>query len=95
MANDTNLSQILYDRLGSEQLLEELTKALSQEEYDDCMKYIARMHDIEIREGWDESPSEEYMNDMYNAYMREDDHRSCIWCILWWRTSAASAALKP
>lgn len=76
MANDTNLSQELYDCLGSEQLLEELTKALSQEEYDECMKYIARMHDIEIREGWDESPSEDYMEQMYNDYMREDERQT-------------------
>ena len=69
MANDTNLSQILYDHLGSEQLLEELTKALSQEEYDECMKYIARMHDIEI-------PSEDEMDDIYNTYMREDERQT-------------------
>lgn len=69
MANDTNLSQILYDHLGSEQLLEELTKALSQEEYDECMKYIARMHDIEV-------PSEDEMDDIYNTYMREDERQT-------------------
>lgn len=69
MANDTKLSQKLYDCLGSEQLLEELTKALTQDEYDDCMQYIARMNDIEI-------PSEDEMDDLYDTFMREDERRS-------------------
>lgn len=69
MANDTKLSQRLYDCLGSEQLLEELTKALSQEEYDDCMQYIARMNDIEV-------PDEDEMDDIYNSYMREDERQT-------------------
>lgn len=69
MANDTKLSQRLYDCLGSEQLLEELTKALSQEEYDDCMQYIARMNDIEV-------PGEDEMDDIYNSYMREDERQT-------------------
>ena len=69
MAIDTKLSQTLYDHLGSEQLLEELTKALTQDEYDGCMQYIARMHDIEI-------PSEDEMDDIYNTYMREDERQT-------------------
>ena len=69
MANDTKLSMKLYDCLGSEQLLEELTKALTQDEYDDCMKYIARMNDIEI-------PSEDEMDDLYDTFMREDERRT-------------------
>ena len=68
MANDTKLSQKLYDCLGSEQLLEELTKALTQDEYDDCMKYIARMNDIEI-------PSEDEMDDLYESLIRADEIR--------------------
>ena len=69
MAQETNLSRIIYDRLGSEQLLEELTKALSQDEYDDCMLFIARMNDIE-------SPTEDEMDDMYDSYMREDERQT-------------------
>lgn len=69
MANDTKLSLRLYECLGSEQFLEELTKALSQEEYDECMKYIARMNDIEV-------PDEDEMDDIYNSYMREDERQT-------------------
>lgn len=69
MANDTNLSNAIYEALGAEQFLEELTKAMTQDEYDDCMKYIARMHDIEV-------PTEDEMDDIYNAYMREDERQT-------------------
>lgn len=74
MANDTNLSQTLYEQLGSERLLEELTKAMAQDEYDECMKYIARMYDIEIRE--DEIPTEDDMEDMYDTFMREEERQA-------------------
>lgn len=69
MANDTSLSIAIYESLGAEKFLEELTKAMTQDEYDDCMKYIARMHDIE-------APTEDEMDDIYNAYMREDERRT-------------------
>lgn len=69
MANYTNMADELTEILGNEEFLGELIKAMSQEEFDECCKYIARMHDIEIKDGWDEE-------EVYNTYLREDERRT-------------------
>lgn len=64
MAQTTALSERVLDALGFVGTLEELTKALSQKEYDECMEYIARMNDITL--------SEEEMEEMAEYYEKND-----------------------
>lgn len=40
--------ELLLEELGAECLLENLTRALSSNELNECLQYIARMYDIEI-----------------------------------------------
>lgn len=69
MANYTSMANTLNETLTDKGFLEELIKAMSQEEFDECCKYIARMHDIEIEDGWDEE-------EVYNSYLREDERQT-------------------
>jgi len=64
MAQTTALSERVLDAMGFVGTLEELTKALSQEEYDECMEYIARMNDITL--------SDEEMEEMAEYYEKND-----------------------
>lgn len=50
MLDKFELLEILIDNLGIEKTLEELTNALSDEEFKENFNYIARMYDIETEE---------------------------------------------
>lgn len=48
--NGWNLFEEMVDKMGAENLLEDLAFALSDKELEDNMRFIARMNDIELDE---------------------------------------------
>lgn len=52
--NGWNLFEEMLDKMGAEKLLEDLAFALSDDELEDNMRFIARMNDIELDEDEDE-----------------------------------------
>lgn len=71
--NGWNLFEEMLDKMGAEKLLEDLAFALSDDELEDNMRFIARMNDIELDEdeeedytySEDESSWAELMQDYY------------------------------
>lgn len=56
--NGWNLFEEMLDKMGAEKLLEDLAFALSDDELEDNMRFIARMNDIELDEDEDEDEEE-------------------------------------
>lgn len=61
--NGWNLFEEMLDKMGAEKLLEDLAFALSDNELEENMRFIARMNDIELDEDeaeLDEDEDEDY-----------------------------------
>ena len=57
--NGWNLFEEMLDKMGADKLLEDLAFALSDNELEDNMRFIARMNDIELDEDEEEMDEDE------------------------------------
>lgn len=76
--NGWNLFEEMLDKMGAEKLLEDLAFALSDNELEDNMRFIARMNDIELDEDEEEdytySEDEPSWNELMQDYYPSDEN---------------------